>query len=56
MIGNERRIICRVYESRNGSDSSELVRYDVKLSDITYAHHQFMLIYANECGIGHTLY
>ena len=56
MIGNERRIIRRVYESRKGSDPSELVRYDVKLSDITYAHHQFMLIYTTKCGIGHTSY
>jgi len=29
---------------------------NVKLSDITYAHHQFMLIYTTECGIGHTSY
>ena len=56
MIGNECRIIRRVYESRKGHNCNELVRYDVKLSDITYAHHQFMLIYATECGIGHTSY
>jgi len=29
---------------------------NVKLSDITYVHHQFMLIYATECGIGHASY
>jgi hypothetical protein len=56
MIGNERRIIRLVYESRKGSDPSELVRYEVKLSYHTYQHHQFMLIFATECGIGHTSY
>ena len=62
MIGNERRIIRRIYEGQRCSklddkhNRSELVRYDVKLSDRTYAHHQFMLIYATKCGIGHTSY
>jgi hypothetical protein len=53
MIGNESRIIRRVHENRNCL--SGLVRYDVEL-DRTYAHHQFMLIYATKCGIGHTSY
>ena len=61
MIGNEHRIIRRVHENQKCSKSddkhnrNELVRYDVEL-DRTYAHHQFMLIYATECGIGHTSY
>ena len=54
MIGNESRIIRRVHENRNCL--SELVRYDVDLDRKTYQHHQFMLIYATECGIGHTSY
>ncbi len=60
MIGNESRIIHCVHENRwysKGDDKhhrSELVRYEIKLSDRTYQHHQFMLIYATECGIGHT--
>jgi hypothetical protein len=62
MIGNESRIIRLVLENRRcskGDDKhhrSELVRYEIKLSDRTYQHHQFMLIYATECGIGHTSY
>jgi hypothetical protein len=56
MIGNELRIIRRVYENRKCSKQNGLVRYDIRLSNHTYAHHQFMLIYATECGIGHTLY
>ena len=28
----------------------------IRLSNHTYQHHQFMLIYATECGIGHTSY
>ena len=62
MIGNESRIIRRVYEFRkcdkpnDKHHRSELVRYDVKLSGHSYQHHQFMLIYATECGIGHTSY
>ena len=62
MIGNECRIIRCVHENRKCSKPddmhnrhSERVRYDVKL-DRTYAYHQFMLIYATECGIGHTSY
>jgi len=60
MIGNESRIIRRVRENQNCSkgdnkhNRSELVRYEVKFSGHTYQHHQFMLIYAIECGIGHT--
>jgi hypothetical protein len=54
MIGNKSRIIRRVHENRNCL--SELVRYDIRLSEHTYQHHQFMLIYATECGIGHTSY
>jgi hypothetical protein len=52
MIGNKSRIIRRVHENRNCNkpndkhNRSELVKYEVKFSDITYAHHQFMLIYA----------
>jgi len=42
MIGNESRIIRRVHENRNCL--SELVRYDIRLSNHTYQHHQFMLI------------
>jgi hypothetical protein len=56
MIGNERRIIRRVYEVRICSKQNGLVRYEVKFSRHTYQHHQFMLIYATECGIGHTSY
>ena len=63
MIGNECRNIRRVYESQKCSKPddkhnrrSELVRYVVKMLDRTYTHHQFMLIYATECGIGHTSY
>jgi hypothetical protein len=62
MIGNESRIIRRVYESQRCSkpddkhSRSELVRYEVKFSRNTYQHHQFMLIYATKCGIGHTSY
>jgi len=56
MIGNELRIIRRVYENRKCSKQNGLVRYDIRLSNHTYAHHQFMLIYATECGIGHTSY
>jgi hypothetical protein len=56
MIGNERRIICRVHENRKCSKGDGLVRYDVDLDYRTYQHHQFMLIYATECGIGHTLH
>ena len=55
MIGNECRIIRRVYESQK-CQSTELVRYDVDLDHRTYQHHQFMLINAIECGIGHTSY
>jgi hypothetical protein len=58
MIGNESRIIRRVHESRKCNKRNELVRYDIRLSNHTYQHqhHQFMLIYATECGIGHTSY
>jgi hypothetical protein len=56
MIGNESRIIHRVHENRNCNNRDGLVRYEVRLSNHTYQHHQFMLIYATECGIGHTLY
>jgi hypothetical protein len=62
MIGNESRIIRRVHENRNCSkpddkhNRSELVGYEVRLSKHTNQHHQFMLIYATKCGIGHTLY
>jgi hypothetical protein len=63
MIGKESRIIRRVYESRScskGDDKhnrSVLVRYEVQFSNHTYQqHHQFMLIYATSCGIGHTSY
>jgi len=62
-IGNELRIIHRVHENRVCSkpdatlkNRSELVRYEVQFSRHTYQHHQFKLIYATECGIGHTLY
>jgi hypothetical protein len=55
MIGNESRIIRRVHENHMFSDN-EFVRYFVKLSNHIYQHHQFMLIYATECGIGHTSY
>jgi hypothetical protein len=56
MIGNESRIIRRVHENRKCSKRDGLVRYEFRLSNHTYQHHQFMLIYATECGIGHTLY
>ena len=56
MIGNKSRIIRRVHENRNCNDRDGLVRYEVRLSNHTYQHHQFMLIYATECGIGHTSY
>ena len=56
MIGNESRIIRRVHENRNCNNRDGLVRYDVRLSNHTYQHHQFMLIYATECGIGHASY
>jgi len=56
MIGNKSRIIRRVHENRNCNNRDGLVRYEVKFSNHTYQHHQFMLIYATECGIGHTLY
>jgi hypothetical protein len=56
MIGNESRIIRRVHENRNCNNRDGLVRYDIRLSKHTYQHHQFMLIYATECGIGHTSY
>jgi hypothetical protein len=56
MIGNESRIIRRVHENQKCSKRDGLVRYDVKLSDITHQHHQFMFIYATECGIGHISY
>ena len=56
MIGNKSRIIRRVYESQKCHNRTELVRYEVKFSGNTYQHHQFMLIYATECGIGHTPY
>ena len=56
MIGNESRIIRRVHENRCCHIQSELVRYQVEYSGHTYQHHQFMLIYATECGIGHTSY
>ena len=56
MIGNESRIIRRVHENRWCHKNDRLVRYDVNVSDHTYQHHQFMLIYATECGIGHTSY
>jgi len=61
IIGNECRIIRRVHENQTCSkpndkqiNRSERVRYDVDLDRKTYQHHQFMLIYATECGIGHT--
>ena len=59
---SERRIIRRVHENRvcnkpnDKHKRSELVRYDVNLSDHIYQHHQFMLIYATACVIGHTSY
>ena len=56
MIGKESRIIRRVYESQKCHNHSELVRYDVELDHRAYQHHQYMLIYATECGIGHTSY
>ena len=56
MIGNESRIIRRVHENRNCNNRDGLVRYEVQFSRHTYQHHQFMLIYATECGIGHTSY
>ncbi len=62
MIGNESRILRRVYQCQKCGKPNDkhkrdgLVIYDVKLSDRKYAHHQFMLIYATECGIGHTSY
>jgi hypothetical protein len=52
MIGNESRIIRRVHENRNCNKHDGLARYEVQFSNHTYAHHQFMLIYATECGIG----
>ena len=62
-IGNELRIIRRVHENQvcskpddTHTNRSELVRYEVQFSRHTYQHHQFMLIYATECGIGHTSY
>ena len=55
MIGNECRIIRRVYESCKCSKLDELVRYDVELDRTPYQHHQNMLN-ATACGIGHTLY
>jgi hypothetical protein len=61
-IGNELRIIRRVYECRGCSKPddkqhcNELVKYDIKIHDHTYQHHQFMLIYATACGIGKTSY
>jgi hypothetical protein len=61
MIGNESIIIRRVHENRKckktddkQKKTSVLVSYDVDLDYRTYQHHQFMLIYATECGIGHT--
>jgi len=56
MIGNKSRIIRPIHEKQKCL--SELVRYDIRLSNHTYQHqhHQFMLIYATECGIGHTSY
>jgi hypothetical protein len=56
IIGNEHRIIKRLYKVRICSKQNGLVRYDIRLSDITIQHHRFMLIYATECGIGHTSY
>jgi hypothetical protein len=56
MIGNECRIIRRVHENQNCNNHDGLVRYEVQFSGHTYQHHQFMLIYATECGIGHTSY
>jgi hypothetical protein len=55
-IGNELRIIRHVHENRNYNKINVLVGYEVRCSNHTYAHHQFMLIYATECGIGHTSY
>ena len=62
-IGNERRIIRRVYEQRRCSKPddqqktrSELVKYEIRIRDRIYQHHQFMLIYATACGIGKTSY
>jgi hypothetical protein len=55
MIGNKSRIIRRVHENRWAIIS-------VCLSDMissflgTHQHQRFMLIYATECGIGHTSY
>jgi hypothetical protein len=56
MIGNESMIIRRVHDNRMCSKRDGLVRYEIRLSNHTYQHHQFMLIYATECGIGHTPY
>ena len=56
MICNKSRIIRRVHENRICNYRNGLVRYEVQFSGQTYAHHQFMLIYATKCGIGHTLY
>ena len=56
MIGNKSRIIRRVHENQWCHNLSVLVRYDVQFSRHTYQHHRFMLIYATECGIGHTSY
>jgi hypothetical protein len=56
MIGSESRIIRRVHENRNCNNRDGLVVYAVQLSRHKYQHHQFMLIYATECGIGHTSY
>jgi hypothetical protein len=59
---SERMIIRRVHENRvcnkpnDKHKCSELVRYDVNLPDHIYQHHQFMLIYATACVIGHTSY
>ena len=39
MIGNERRIIRRVYESRSYNCGNELVRSTVDFLDHTYQHH-----------------
>jgi len=36
--------------------STSAKSFEVKFSGHTYQHHQFMLIYATECGIGHTSY
>jgi hypothetical protein len=51
MIGNESRIIRRVHKNRNSKKPndkqkcrSELVRYEIKILDSAYRHHQYMLI------------